>query len=250
MNRLITIPMSHYCEKARWGLAHAGVTYVEDAHLQVFHYRVVRAFDSHGMVPVLVTDDGAIADSSAILRYLDRQLETSRKLYPESDRAQIERLEEQFDEHLGVETRRWVYFHWLGQSGRRVLETAAQGVPRWEQVMAPLLLPILRRYLGKRLEISAGSVAQGSKTIMESFDSVAAIIGDGRPFLRGDRFTAADLTFASMAAPVLLPAEYGIRLPTPEQAPDSARADIQRFRSHPAGRFALRLFRDHRRGLR
>ena len=35
--RLITIPMSHYCEKARWGLAHAGVEYVEEAHLQVFH---------------------------------------------------------------------------------------------------------------------------------------------------------------------------------------------------------------------
>ena len=49
-----------------------------------------------------------------------------------------------------------------------------------------------------------------------------------------------------MASPVLLPPEYGIRLPPPEQAPPQARADVDRFRQHPAGQFALRMFRNHR----
>ena len=30
---LITIPISHYCEKARWALDRAGVAYRERAHL-------------------------------------------------------------------------------------------------------------------------------------------------------------------------------------------------------------------------
>jgi glutathione S-transferase len=36
--RLLTIPISHYCEKARWALDRLGLPYVEERHLQVFHY--------------------------------------------------------------------------------------------------------------------------------------------------------------------------------------------------------------------
>ena len=40
---------------------------------------------------------------------------------------------------------------------------------------------------------------------------MAEMLADGRPFLLGDRFTAADLTFAALAAPVVLPPRYGVR---------------------------------------
>jgi glutathione S-transferase len=129
---------------------------------------------------------------------------------------------------------------------REVLQTAAQGVPRWQRVLAPAMFPLLRAYLGRRLAISSDTVEAGLRTIAASFDEVAERIADSRAFLCGDQFTAADLSFACMAAPILLPAEYGIRLPALEQAPDSARADILRFRAHPAGQFALRLFAQHR----
>ena len=35
--RLITIPISHFCEKARWALELAGLPYREEPHLQVIH---------------------------------------------------------------------------------------------------------------------------------------------------------------------------------------------------------------------
>lgn len=244
--RLITIPMSHYCEKARWGLAHAGVDYVEEAHLQVFHYAAIRGHNKTGMVPVLVTDNGAISDSTAILQFLDQRLTPSRKLYPDSQRIAIEALEEQLDAHFGVETRRWVYFHWMKLSRQEVMRTAAQGTPAWERALAPLLFPMMRRYLSQHLLISSENVARGMRAIHATFDGVAEKLRDGRPFLFGDSFTAADLTFASLAAPILLPPEYGIRLPTMDEAPAQAREDIRRFREHPAGRFALMLFANHR----
>lgn len=245
--RLITIPMSHYCEKARWGLLHAGIEYVEEAHLQVLHYPAVRRHGSRGMVPVLLTPQGAIADSTAILHFLDSHLAEPRRLYPEAQRAEIEALEERFDEGLGVETRRWVYFHWMQLPASRLMKTAGQGTPAWERFVAPALFPMLRRYLDQRLAITAANVEQGAGIIDAAFDEVAARISDGRPFLCGHRFSAADLGFACMAAPVLLPPEYGIRLPTLEEAPLQARQDIERFRAHPAGQFALRLFREERR---
>jgi glutathione S-transferase len=244
--RLLTIPMSHYCEKARWGLAHAGVDYIEDAHLQLFHYFAVRRHHSSGKVPVLVAGAEVVADSTAILQYLDRRLPEERKLYPASLRGEVEALEDQFDEGLGIETRRWVYFHWLGLPARQVLRTAGQGVPAWERALAPLLFPPMSGYLDRRLGISAEAVARGLELIAATFDGVAARLSDGRRYLCGERFTAADLGFACMAAPILLPPQYGIRLPSPEEGPPAARADVARFRAHPAGRFAMRLFAEDR----
>jgi glutathione S-transferase len=41
-NRLVTIPISHYCEKARWALDRAGVPYREEAHIQAVHRLATR----------------------------------------------------------------------------------------------------------------------------------------------------------------------------------------------------------------
>ena len=36
--RLVTIGISHFCEKARWGLEWTGVRYVEEAHAPGMHF--------------------------------------------------------------------------------------------------------------------------------------------------------------------------------------------------------------------
>ena len=245
--RLITIPMSHYCETARWGLAHAGVEYVEEAHLQVFHYLALPRRVHGRTVPVLVSGHDTIEDSTAILQHLDHHyVPARRQLYPETLREAVEAMEERFDTCLGIETRRWVYFRWKDQPVRDVLRIAAQGVPWWQRVLAPLVFPWVRRYLGSRLQATAAQVEAGLLVIQSIFDEVAASLGDGRPYLFGDAFTAADLSFACLAAPILLPPEYGVHLPTLDESPPAARADVERFRNHPAGRFALRLYRQRR----
>ena len=66
-------------------------------------------------------------------------------------------------------------------------------------------------------------------------------------YLCGERFTAADLTFACLAAPVIVPPEYGVRLPQLDELPEDVAATSRAFREHPAGAYALALFRTHRR---
>jgi glutathione S-transferase len=56
--RLVTIPISHYCEKARWALERAGLAYREEPHVQRIHRLAARRAGGGATVPVLVTPDG------------------------------------------------------------------------------------------------------------------------------------------------------------------------------------------------
>ena len=53
-HRLITIAISHYCEKARWALDRAGITYVESAHVPLAHLVFTKAAGGSS-TPILVT---------------------------------------------------------------------------------------------------------------------------------------------------------------------------------------------------
>ena len=243
--RLLTIPISHYCEKARWALDRLGLPYVEERHLQVFHY--MRSFQvSLGPnVPVLIDGDTAITDSTAILQYLDRYASPDARLYPEQDRKLVDELEELFDETLGIESRRWVYFHAL-QTPRLALRTSSQGVPGWQAAVAPLCYPLLKAYISRLLKTSAAHVATGLERARTVITQVDVLLSDGRPYLVGDRFTAADLTLASMMAPFLMPPEYGVRLPQLEEMPAAMLEIIEEMRATRAGQHALHLYQTQR----
>lgn len=76
-------------------------------------------------------------------------------------------------------------------------------------------------------------------------DEIATQLGN-KPFLFSDTFTAADLTFAALSAPVVVPRNYGVRLPTLEELDESYRDFVKQVHQHPAGQYALRLYETHR----
>lgn len=246
--QLLTIPMSHYCEKARWALERLGIAYTEVRRLQGFHYIPALLWARSPTVPILRIDDLTLTDSTQILHHLDRHAAPTTRLFPD-DAPDVAPLEAAFDDPLGVDARRWVYDGYF-RSGRMhdIVAVAAQGAPRWQARALPLVFPLVRAFLTRRLGgLSRATIDAGTTRSRASFDRVAALLADGRRYLCGDRFTAADLTFACMAAPYVLPPEYGIRLPTPDELPGDMRPLVAEMRAHPAGAFILRLFRDDRR---
>ena len=61
--RLVTIPISHYCERGRWALDHCQVDYREDQYLQLLH-RLATVPAGHTSTPLLITDEGTFPDSA------------------------------------------------------------------------------------------------------------------------------------------------------------------------------------------
>jgi glutathione S-transferase len=247
MLRLITIPISHYCEKARWALERAGMSYREERHVQIVHRLAARRAGGGSTVPVLVTPERAIADSQQILLWVDRRIAPASRLFPSEPRArqEVERLCRRFDEELGPKGRRLMYVHMLAASDI-ALDFNNAGVPRWEDRAIRLGWPIVERLVQHALGIRPGIELEDERSVWSELDSVARLLEDGRPYLCGERFGAADLTFAALSASLLLPTSYGVALPQPSILPAGMAALVERARAHPAGRFALRLFAEHR----
>ena len=153
-----------------------------------------------------------------------------------------------FDGELGPRGRRLIYVHMLAHP-KLMLEFNNQGVPRWEDRAIRAGWPIVLRGARRALDISPGVEVQDEAAVWREFDAVADRLADGRPYLCGERFGAADLTFAALSAPVVGPHEYGVALPPVESLPPDTAALVLRAREHPAGRFAVSLF-EQRRGER
>ncbi|HXN38332.1 MAG TPA: glutathione S-transferase family protein [Solirubrobacteraceae bacterium] len=247
MLRLITIPISHYCEKARWTLERAGMDYREERHVQGIHRLAARRAGGGSTVPVLVTPDGAIGESHEILAWVDGHTPPQRRLFPaEPDaRRDVERLCMRFDGELGPRGRRLMYVHMLAQR-KLVLQFNDEGVPAWEDRTIRYGWPLVVRFLGRALDIRPGIDSEDEAAVWRELDYVAGLLADGRPYLCGERFGAADLTFAALSASVVMPPEYGVPLPQPDVLSPRTAALVERARAHPAGRYALALFAQHR----
>jgi glutathione S-transferase len=245
--RLVTIPISHYCEKARWALERAGIPYREERHVQAIHRIASRRAGGVGTVPVLVTSEGALGESEEILAWVDQRTPPEHRLFPAAagERAEVERLCRRFDSGLGPMGRRLMYVHMLAQR-KLTLRFNNQGVPRWEDRALRLGWPLAVRWVRGQLGVIAGIEAQDEAEVWREFDFVADLLADGREHLCGERLGAADLTFAALSASVIVPPTYGVPLPQPEILPAHTASLVRRARDHPAGRYALELFAERR----
>jgi glutathione S-transferase len=245
---LVTITLSHYCEKARWGLDRAKVAYREDRHAPGFHAFAVRRMGGKRITPVLVTSDGVLEDSTEILLWADDRAAEGCALYPRDPaaRADVLALEEHFDEDFGPHVRRALYFDLLPFPDVTIpLMTYA--VPRHERMLLPLLYRPLRKLMRSSMHIDVAGARRSVDKLMATLDGVNQRLADGRTYLMGDRFGAADITFASLAAPAVCPRGYAVPLPSLEELPAATEKFVRSVRDTPAGAFCLRMYRDERR---
>ncbi len=242
--RLVTIGPSHYCEKARWALDRAGIGYVEEAHVPMVHWLFTLPRTRTRTVPLLLTPHGALTDSTDILRFVDRGLAEPARLYPGDDAlaSEVAALEDELDELVGTTARRLVYCHLVHEPALFV-EVMSQGLGRAERALLRGAHPIMRRALARAFNVSPRAAARMRGRLDELLAKQAARLADGRQYLFGERFTAADLTLVSLLQPVML---YGREL---EGLPASIAELVSHFRATEVGAWARRV-RDEQRTRR
>lgn len=256
MPKLVTIPFSHFCEKARWSLDAAGVGYSEDGHCPLLHRLAVRRAGGKGSVPALVLDDGSVLDDSPlIVRFADARAPAERKLLPDAGAARDEALafERHLDVHFAPHVRRFVYHHLLPHRAQ-ALRLFDLRTPRVERLAVHLAFPMLRRLMRRFMRIDTARALESRDKLRRILDEVAERLKDGRPYLMGDRFGALDIAFAAFAAPIILPKEHPRTAPWTEALgsgldalpPDFA-GEVTRARDTTAGRFAGHLYEGYRR---
>ncbi len=240
---LVTISFSHYCEKARWGLDRAGIAYVEEPHAPLVHWLGTLPRGGRSTPTLALPGAASLTDSTDILQHVESLRPGS--LWPSdpTERAEVEALEARFGAELGPATRRLAYHAIFtgGESLAPLLRLSTTGISRAAATPLSWLIPPA---LSRALRIDAHGAELSRQRMAPILADVERRLADGRPFLVGDRFTAADLTFAALYAPLLWPPEHPVtgRQPLPrglERLRDEAR-------SRPAGAFAMRLYRDER----
>jgi glutathione S-transferase len=246
--RLVTIPISHYCEKARWALERAEIPYREERHVQGIHMLMAKRAGGGITVPVLVTPDGSVGESEEILHWVDERTPAEHRLYPAepAERAEVERISRRIDAELGPKGRRLMYVNML-QAKDLLLTFNNTGVPRWEDRALRAGFGLATPLIKRRLAITPGIEVSDEADVWRELDWVAELLSDGRPYLSGERFGAADLTFAALSAAVVVPPDYGTELPSLDVMPPKPKEFVAHAREHPAGRFALSLVELHRR---
>ncbi len=244
---MITIPVSPFCELARWTLERLGVPYVEHGHVPIFHLLATRMHHGGAVVPVLDTGAGSLTDARQVIDHYDQLAPDRRRLFPAdpADQADARRLFDRFFDHLAVAVRAWAYAYMLPvrASTARVW---CVGVPVVEQLAVRAIFPLVAGAVHRELHLGPGSIAEQEPVIEAIFGEVDTRLADGRRYLVGDRLTAADMAFASLAAPAVIPPEYGGPMPTVDELPPAMRAEVERLRSRPAGQFLLRVYREDR----
>jgi glutathione S-transferase len=114
---------------------------------------------------------------------------------------------------------------------------------RWQ----PRLLRLMRPVTKRALKLSAKDTEEAPAIVRSHFDEVAERLADGGRIV-GERLTGADIAFASMSVPAVCPLEGypKARMPQPKDFPDDVAAAIRDLRAHPAGEYALRMYREER----
>jgi len=220
--QLITIGPSHFCEKVRWGLdllendVNSNVYYTEDAHPPLFHaFATIEASGGKAsMTPMIVSDNDFLVDSTAILKqlcpFLYRMEDQDQSLNKE-----IESLETYLNQEIGASIRNLIYYEYFTNPKYHpyLIQTLSSQTSIIESLLFSKMFHIpkygIMQNMTRSLQINERNAEISQESILKAFHLISNRLDGGKEYVVGDRFTAVDLTFASLAGILLLPKEKG-----------------------------------------
>lgn len=232
------------------------IYYTEDPHPPAFHaIPVVEATNDQGSItPCLVLDsmDGGepevINKSDALLRRFCPEL------YPAEIADEVKAMEDMLGERLGPTLRAFAYHHLLQPSYYDVLaKLASSKTTRVENFLFEKMMPVgmasgMRKAMKINEETAAVSKNEVQKVYLEMSERLES---NGSEYLMDSAsksygFTAVDLTFAALSAPMIRPPEMTNFCLRDEELPPELLEFSKAMTSTLAGQHVLKVYGKHR----
>jgi glutathione S-transferase len=176
--KLITMYGSPWSERVRWAFAFKRLPYEKQNYEPGVDEAAVKKLTGQALVPVLVTGDKVIPDSSAILDWLE-ETKPEPALLPRSakERAMVTLWEE-------------IALNALGPHGRTLITGRLLRIDDPEAQKSG-------KYFAEKYGYSEFAEAQSRLTVTRILTSLRETLS-GRQYLVGDTFTRADVSVAAM----------------------------------------------------
>jgi glutathione S-transferase len=275
--RLITISVSHYCEKVRWALdmldndPESPYYYDEDAHPPALHaqFTLHASRNEASATPMIVFKDNDETGSSSsskkevVLYKSDVILRRFMpSLYPKEIEQQVQDMESYLGQALGSAVRCYAYHQFLNDLpnyGTSLCQVCANKdkVSTVESILFKAMLDKgIDKGMKKGIHINSETAAASETAIRSMFAELSARLEDGREYLLDDDysktrkshgFTAADLTLAALAYPLIRPPEMSFwTFNNDDQLPPALVSLCQEMAQTTAGKHVLKMYLKHR----
>jgi glutathione S-transferase len=218
------LEISHYNEKVRWALDYKGVAHVRRAVTPALQELRARRLRAGRTTPVLEMNERAIGDSTRIIAEIERRWPEP-PLYPSDpeERSRALELEDYFDEQCGHDLRRVLFSDNLAEPEK--FFTMLYGADHPRMGLIKTISPLFCRVVKRRFRIRPETVERSREKVRAALDKLESDIG-ASGYLVGESFSVADLTAASILAPIVMPPEF----PYIKLHPEERTAESRRFR--------------------
>lgn len=198
--------------------------------------------------PVLQMTDAFIYGPESIIMFWEKRCLPKDRLLPanEDELEKVLDLYYQFTDDLFAGMVEKYMYNMLLSSKKLAAKVLKHGIPNFEKELFSMRFGGIKKEMGSDYELAENNTGQCIAEITKMFEKVSGLLADGRRYLTGNEFTLADLAFAAIAAPMILPEEYGGVLPRINEVPDDYRGHVKELRATAAGQLVLMLYQAKR----
>ncbi|MEK8087761.1 glutathione S-transferase [Aquabacterium sp. A3] len=245
---LYTFAMSHYSEKIRWTLDVSHIAYREVCLSPAFHIAPALRMGGRGQttLPIIQGDGESVQDSPRILRWLQAHHGPLAVMPSEFDTL-LRDVERRIDA-IGKDVARLLYAGAFGVADEHILKLWTDHASPLQAAFIRTSYPIMRWVFRQKLQIKPRRVALARQRIAETLDWLERQLSNGRIHLVGESLTVADITAASLLAPLACPDQHPVYGDPAYR--EGMRMALQEWADRPAIAWVLHMYAQHRGPMR
>ena len=247
MIKLYTFPVSHFAEKVKWLMDCSKIDYQIVNWVPVLSAPAAYLKSGKRTVPFIeVTTSESrfvVHDSTNIVNWVFDNAGAVQLKHPDQSHHDTAMKIEDLADSVGNDVIRYMYAPMV-QHPPDFVAVWGWGAGAVSQNTLRVMMPVMRRLLHKHLDFSETAQRAGLDRLHGVFSQIDDLLADGRSYLVGNVFSIADISIASLLAPVYTPSEH--RVYASQQFQHSLASQQAEFRDYASFAWMQDLYRELR----